>query len=69
MITVRRPSGIVVPFDAPELSIEASIGRSCEVPAGSLLLQPKTAELLQTYPLPYPRVTGDWITPYRAYWP
>lgn len=51
MITVKRPSGLVVPFDPPKLTREAAIERSWEVPDGGQLLEPKH-EYLPAYPCP-----------------
>lgn len=50
-VLVRRASGLLELFDVPELSIDASIGRSCELGASGLLV-PKQPEYLPTYPLP-----------------
>jgi hypothetical protein len=53
VITVRRPSGLAVPFEPPELTISASIDRSCEIPEGGRLLEPKQPEYLSTTSRPY----------------
>lgn len=54
MITVRRRSGLAVPFEPPELSAEAAIGRSWHRPQGGALLLPKERQYLPAYPLPRP---------------
>lgn len=46
-ILVHRKSGLVEPFDVPELTIEASIDRLC-VPGPGLLLVPREPEYLPT---------------------
>jgi hypothetical protein len=60
MITVRRPSGLTVPFEPPELTIGASIERSCETSDGGLMV-PKQPEYLPTYPVyNVPAVIRAW---------
>lgn len=49
MITVTRPSGLLEPFDPPELTMEASIDRSMEVRDG--LYQRRETEYLPTRPV------------------
>lgn len=50
MITVARPSGVVVPFDVPELDIEHAIDRGWVRRYGGRLLEPKREEYLLTFP-------------------
>lgn len=38
MITVKRPSGLAVPFEPPEITVEAAIDRSWEVPSETCTL-------------------------------
>lgn len=52
MITVRRASGLAVPFDPPEVTSEAAIERSWEFSCEGRLLLPKRPEYLKTTPLP-----------------
>lgn len=50
MITVRRPSGLVVEFTPPEVTVEAAIERSWEIRPYGLLLEPKRPTYALTYP-------------------
>ena len=54
MITVRRHSGLVVPFDVPELTICRAIDRNWQRRKDGRLMEPKPVEYLPTYPL-------DWM--------
>jgi len=51
-IHVRRASGLLQPFDPPEISVEAAISRSWELQPDGILMAPKEPEFLPTYPLP-----------------
>ena len=48
----RRPNGLTVPFDVPLLAMADSIGRSCAVADGGILLTWKPPEYMITHPLP-----------------
>ncbi len=50
MITVARPSGIAVPFEPPDLTVDAAIRRSWEMDDDDLLMVPKREEFLPTWP-------------------
>jgi hypothetical protein len=52
VITVARPSGVVVPFEPPELTMEQAIRRGWEMDDDDVLMVPKREEFLPTYPLP-----------------
>lgn len=63
MITVRRPSGLAVPFDPPELTMSASIDRTCEPVGDAGLIGPKQPEYLPTYPVLPPGVLWEFVQP------
>lgn len=54
MITVRRASGLAVPFEPPELTVEKAIDRNWQLREDSRLLEPKPDEYLLTYPVDRP---------------
>lgn len=67
MITVARKSGLAVPFDPPELTMEASIERACVV-GDSGLLEPKSEEYLPVYPVDRPWMFAPARIPWRDNW-
>ena len=67
MITVRRPSGLAVPFEPPELTMDASIDRSCET-SDSGLMVPKQPEYLPTYPADRPWMFAPARIPWDDKW-
>jgi hypothetical protein len=50
-VHVHRPSGLLVAFDPPELTIEQAIRRRWEMDDDELLMIPKRREFLATRPL------------------
>lgn len=49
---IRRPSGLLQPFDPPELSIGEAIERGWHLERGASLLLPNPIEYLPTFPAP-----------------
>lgn len=60
MITIARPSGIAVPFEVPELTMEQAIDRGWVRREDGRLLEPKPEEYLLTYPVDRP---WGFVTP------
>lgn len=68
-VLVRRASGLLAPFDVPELTPDAAIDRSWEM-RGALLL-PRQPAYLAAYPLylpPLPRYGIDSPWADHVYW-
>ena len=53
-VNVARPSGLLVPFTVPDLTIEQAIERNWMRREDGLLMEPKPDEYLLTYPLDRP---------------
>lgn len=66
MITVRRASGLAVPFDPPELTIDAAIDRTRHLEEESGLLLANEPEYLKITPYPPPLGYAGGIGP--AWW-
>ena len=47
-VHVTRPSGLLAPFDPPELTIAGAIDRGWEMRADGRLMEPKPEEFLYT---------------------
>jgi hypothetical protein len=66
VVQVARPSGLLAPFEVPELTIEQSIDRGWELSSVLQLMVPKPEEYLLTYPVDLqgeqapPRIPWDW---------
>jgi hypothetical protein len=54
VVQVARPSGLLAPFEVPELTIEQSIDRGWELSSVLQLMVPKPEEYLLTYPVDRP---------------
>jgi hypothetical protein len=61
-VHVTRPSGILAPFEVPELTMEQAIERNWARRAGGRLLEPRPEERLPAYPMPgfQVRYPGNW---------
>jgi hypothetical protein len=67
-VLVARSSGLLAPFDPPELTIEQAIERGWERRADGRLMEPKPDEYLPAYPLTFsPR--RPWADPWSDPWP
>jgi hypothetical protein len=53
-VNVARPSGLLVPFEPPDLTIDKAIERGWMLREDGLLMEPKPDEYLPTYPLVWP---------------
>ena len=67
-VTVRRPSGLLVPFDPPELTLDKAIERNWQRRDDGQLLEPKAEEYLPTYPLGRPWGFAPARIPWRDDW-